>query len=275
MKLNLSNLASRILVSVTLVFASSLVSAAPDSDVQEFWMAHDEQSKIEVSHQAWQDLLDKYLDADHASGVNRFNYKAVESSDRKALDDYLDSLQSLDPRQLSRNEQLAYWVNLYNALTAQVVLEEYPVESIRKIRFLTSPFGPWDKNLLKIQGKKLSLNDIEHGILRPIWKDPRIHFAVNCASIGCPNLVDEAFSAANADELMTDAANDFINHSRGVEIKGDTLVLSSIFDWYGGDFGSNEAEIVAYIAQFFDGDTSQLKGLTKFEYQYDWNLNQP
>jgi len=275
MKAILVNWSSRILAVVALLLVGSETFAAPDAEVQEFWMAHDEQSTIEVSHETWQDLLDKYLDAEHASGVNRFDYKAVDKADRKLLDDYLDSLQSIDPRKLSRNEQLAYWVNFYNALTAHVILEEYPVESIRNIRFLTSPFGPWDKNFVKVQGKKLSLNDIEHGILRPIWKDPRIHFAVNCASIGCPNLLDEAFTAANADELMEDAAHEFINHSRGVEIKGDTLVLSSIFDWYGGDFGQNEAEIVDYISEYFESDASTLGSFTKFDYQYDWNLNQP
>jgi len=275
MKLQLSNWIKQILLSFAFMLLSGSVAAAPDSQAQEFWTAHDEQSTIEISHEAWQDLLDKYLDADHASGVNRFDYAAVGKADRKVLDNYLDLLQSVDTAKLSKNEQLAYWINFYNALTAQVVLEEYPVDSIRKIRFLASPFGPWDKNLVKVQGRKLSLNDIEHGILRPIWKDPRIHFAVNCASIGCPNLVDEAFTASNADELMEEAAKDFINHARGVEIKGETLVLSSIFDWYGSDFGSNEAEIVAYISKFFDGDIEQLKRLSKYKYQYDWNLNKP
>lgn len=275
MTLGLFKYAKRGLVSIAMIFSGGLVSAAPVSEAQEFWMAYDEQSTIEVSHQLWQGLLDKYLDANHASGVNRFNYEGVSKADRKSLDDYLDSLQSLDPRTLARNEQLAYWINFYNALTAQVVLEEYPVDSIRSIRFLTSPFGPWDKNLVKVQGKKLSLNDIEHGVLRPIWKDPRIHFAVNCASIGCPNLADEAFTAINADELMDEAASDFINHARGVEVKGTKLMLSSIFDWYGSDFGSNQAEIVNYISQFFDGDSSKLKAVDQFDYQYDWALNKP
>jgi len=248
-------------------------NAAPDAEAQEFWTKHDPSSEVEVSHDAWQNLLDTYLDAEHASGVNRFDYGAVSEADRAALDGYLDSLQALDPRTLNKGEQLAYWINFYNALTAQVVLEEYPVDSIRSIRFLTSPFGPWDKNLVKVQGKKLSLNDIEHGILRPIWKDPRIHFAVNCASIGCPNLDEEAFTAANADELMEAAAKSFINHSRGVELEGETLILSSIFDWYGGDFGANEQEIVAYISRFYDGDRSGLASVSQFEYQYDWDLN--
>ncbi len=248
-------------------------AAAPDAKAQEFWMKHDPNSEIEVSHEAWQNLLDTYLDAGHTSGVNRFDYGAVTKADRAVLDKYLESLQAVDPRLLNKDEQLAYWINFYNALTAQVVLEEYPVDSIRSIRFLTSPFGPWDKNLVVVQGEKLSLNDIEHGILRPIWKDPRIHFAVNCASIGCPNLDEEVFTAANSDELMEAAAMSFINHTRGVDVSGETLILSSIFDWYGGDFGENEQEIVAYIARFYDGNRQDLEKISKIEYQYDWDLN--
>jgi len=258
-----------------LLLLAFTASAAPESEAQEFWTKHDQNSTTEVSHDAWQDLLDTYLDADHQSGVNRFDYAGVSKEDRASLDDYLDALQDLDPRKLNKNEQLAYWINFYNALTVQVILEEYPVDSIRSIRFLTSPFGPWDKNLVKVQGKKLSLNDIEHGILRPIWQDPRIHFAVNCASIGCPNLDEEVFTASNADELMQAAASSFINHTRGLEVKGNTLVLSSIFDWYGGDFGSNEKEIIAYLAKFYQGDAAELSAISDVSYQYDWNLNKP
>jgi hypothetical protein len=257
------------------VFGNGSANATPDSDLLEFWQVHDEQSMVEVSHQQWQDLLDAYLDADHESGINRFNYAAVSEADRAILKKYLQYLQAQDPRKLALDEQLAYWINFYNSITVQVVLNKYPVESIRSIRFLSSPFGPWDKNLVKVQGQSLSLNDIEHGILRPIWKDPRIHFAVNCASLGCPNLVDEAFTASNVDELMDEAASDFINHPRGAKIQGNKVVLSSIFDWYGQDFGRNESEILSYLSSFFDKDVASLDGLRDIEYQYDWDLNKP
>ncbi|MBL4672548.1 MAG: DUF547 domain-containing protein [Arenicella sp.] len=274
MKLHYLNWLANIAVLLALGATINLAVAAPDSKIQKFWMTHDETSTTEVSHQAWQEILDKYLDAEHASGVNRFDYAAVKKSDRRLLNDYLDALQAIDPHLLSRAEQLAYWINFYNALTVRVVLEEYPIESIRSIRFLTSPFGPWDKNLVKVKNQDLSLNDIEHEILRPIWQDPRIHFAVNCASIGCPNLIDKAFSAANSDELMEAASLDFINHSRGVEIRGGKVTLSSIFDWYGDDFGVNESEIMAYIRRYrhVSGETHNI---TSVEYQYDWKLNRP
>lgn len=275
MKFRYVNWLANIAVSFALGATINLAVAAPDAKIQQLWMSYDETSTTEVSHQAWQQILDTYLDTEHDSGVNRFDYDAVTKADRRLLNDYLDALQEIEPPLLSRAEQLAYWINFYNALTVQVVLEEYPVESIRHIRFLSSPFGPWDKDLVKVNNQSLSLNDIEHEILRPIWKDPRIHFAVNCASIGCPNLIGEAFSAANSDELMEAAASDFINHSRGVEISGDSRVtLSSIFDWYSDDFGDNESEIMSYIRRYRH-TSDEIDNITSFEYQYDWALNRP
>ncbi|MFT6407191.1 MAG: hypothetical protein ACJAQ6_000601 [Arenicella sp.] len=281
MTLGFSNWLVSLVVAVALMLTHGSAVAAPDAKLQEFWLPHDEASTRQVSHQAWQDILDKYLDTEHASGVNRFDYAALKKTDRKRLGGYLDSLQAIDPSRLSRAEQFPYWVNLYNALTVQVVLQNFPVDSIRSIRFWASPFGPWDKNLLRIKNKKLSLNDIEHGILRPIWKDPRIHFAVNCASIGCPNLIGQAFSAVNSEQLMEAAASDFINHSRALEIRGDAVKLSSIFDWYGADFGANESEIMDYIGRYLDRSSKAVEGrskfssITKFEYHYDWVLNKP
>lgn len=250
--------------------------AAPKADLIKFWSAHDPDSQAQVSHVAWQDLLDRYLDAKGDSGVNRFDYAAVSKDDSKKLGFYLNSLQKLDPRSLSREEQFPYWVNFYNALTVKVVLDEFPVDSIRDIRFLTSLFGPWDKNLVEVADKKLSLNDIEHRILRPIWRDPRIHFVVNCASIGCPNLAPEAFTAANTERLMESSAIAFMNHKRGVDI-GDKVILSSIFDWYGADFGSNQSEILSYVSEYYDGADKPklLEKDVKIQYQYDWDLNKP
>jgi hypothetical protein len=281
MKLTFSNWLAGFFIAAALGVISSLAVAAPDSKLQEFWVVHDETSNVKVSHLAWQEILDKYLDTAHPSGVNRFAYAAVKKDDIKLLGSYLESLQVIDPRRLSRAEQLPYWVNFYNALTVQVILKEYPIESIRGIRFLSSPFGPWDKNLVKVQRKNLSLNDIEHGILRPIWKDPRIHFAVNCASIGCPNLIGKAFSAKNSDTLLEAAASAFINHSRGVEVSNEGLMLSSIFDWYSSDFGASRSAVMTYISRYLDGGSQLIDkvnksdSVIKIEYQYDWALNKP
>ena len=267
-------LVRKLFLSIILLTASVGVNAAPSADAISFWTVSNEDSSEVVSHSAWQSLLDKYLVADAPGGVNLFNYKGVSQADRKALQSYLEQLESIDPRQLNKAEQFAYWVNMYNALTVEVVLKDYPVSSIRKIRFLTSPFGPWDKNFMSIEGQKLSLNDIEHGILRPIWQDPRIHFAVNCASIGCPNLMPIAFTSANSDELMEQAAHDYIGHTRAFSIDGDNLKLSSIFDWYGDDFGDDQAAVIEYLSDYVNDDIDfDPFDSYKVKFDYDWSLN--
>lgn len=258
-----------------LALTASLSSmAAPDSEIWQHWNVSNETSTAVVSHQAWQEILDVYLVSNAVDKVNRFKYGKVTPEDKSKLEQYLSSLSDTDPRELKRDEQFAYWVNLYNALTVKVVLDKYPVKSIRKIRFLSSPFGPWDKSLIKIADTKITLNDIEHRILRPIWQDPRIHFAVNCASIGCPNLQPTAFTASNFDELLETSAEQFINHPRGLQRDGQALMLSSIFDWYGSDFGNDEEQIIEYFSDFLDDDKQALiEHYENIEFQYDWSLN--
>ena len=106
--------------------------------------------------------------------------------------------------------------------------------------------GPWGRALIEVEGEALSLDDIEHRILRPIWRDARIHYAVSCASIGCPNLQRTAFTDTNADELMAAAAHAYINHSRGVRIDGGRLIVSKIYSWFREDFGATDAAAVAH-----------------------------
>ena len=260
---------------VLLLSFSVSALAAPGADAWEIWIASDDQATKTVAHDKWQTILDKYLVDETDDGVNLFAYGKVSDADKKLLKGYLSELTAQDPRSLNKNEQMAYWINMYNALTIDVVLDEYPVSSIRKIRFLTSPFGPWDKSLIEIAGEDLTLNDIEHRILRPIWQDPRIHFAVNCASIGCPNLQGVAFTSDNLEELLDKGALEFINHDRGVTRNADKLKLSSIFDWYGGDFGDNVDEIVEYLGDFISDERQELlEDYQSVSYDYDWSLNE-
>jgi len=261
---------------ITVLILSTAVRAAPKSVLIEGWQAHNAESTVQVDHSAWQAILDKYLDDTHASGVNRFDYAAVSAEDKQSLVQYLESLQAIEPHRLSKDEQKAYWINFYNAGTVNVVLDNYPVGSIRNIRpnLFALSRGPWNYAYFTVSDAKLTLNNIEHGILRPIWKDPRVHFVLNCASIGCPSLLKEAFSAHNVNNLLDRAAATFLNHPRAVSLKGQTLMLSSIFDWYRGDFGDSEAEIVKYIGQY--SSAAELNnGAEGFsiKYHYDWSLN--
>ena len=225
-------------------------------------------------------MLDRYLVANDPSDVNLFNYKGVRKSDRAVLDNYLGAMQKLDPRSYNKAEQQAYWINLYNALTVQLILDNYPVKSITKLGESLFAFGPWDDDAAVVQGKTLSLNHIEHKILRPIWKDPRIHYAVNCASYSCPNLSAKAFTAKNTEQLLNDGAIAYVNHPRGVTVKGEDLLISSIYDWYLVDFGDNQKSLLKHLKQYAKPDLKkQLDAFNSkrgdIEHNYDWSLNEP
>lgn len=257
------------------VLLIALMPLAADSPAEKFF-PYSADSNLSVDHSPWAGILDKYLDADHPSGINRFDYKSVTPSDRRALDDYVESLQSVDVAALNRDEQMAYWINFYNALTVKVILDHYPVDSIRDISLPGSRGGPWKAALVTVKGTELSLDDIEHGILRPIWKDPRIHYAVNCASIGCPNLADQPYEADRLEEMLDNAARGYVNHPRGVGFDGRRITLSSIYNWYNEDFGDRNG-LMDHLLKYADSDTADaLRGYDgRFRYDYNWELNQP
>jgi Protein of unknown function, DUF547 len=246
---------------------------APGKSLWQRWTANDSASMAHIDHGGWTGFLQKYL---VAGEVYRIRYAAVTQADRRALDGYVGALAVLPISKYNRAEQLAYWVNLYNALTVSVVLDHYPVSSIRKID--TSPgllaVGPWDKRLVTIEGQSITLNDIEHRILRPIWNDPRLHYALNCAALGCPSLRPTAFTAENASRLMEQAAGDFIN-GRGVQVIGDRLIVSSIYAWYMEDFGGSEAGVLAHLRHYAAPPlAAKLAGYRAIDGDsYDWSLN--
>src|SRR5688572_7580705 len=170
-----------------LLMAFSLAAlAAPKAELWQRWAAS-APSKVGIDHAAWNDFLVRHVQLGK-DGINRIAYGKVGKADRDALRAYLEAMQRVPIRKFNRDEQRAYRINLYNAATVDVVLAHYPVDSILKIDISPGLFakGPWKKKLLQVDGEAVSLDDIEHRILRPIWKDPRTHYAVNCASIGCP-----------------------------------------------------------------------------------------
>ncbi|MBE0502004.1 MAG: DUF547 domain-containing protein [Desulfuromonadales bacterium] len=254
------------------------IFAAPQPELWPRWQAFDANSTVTVDHFAWADFLGHYLVTKHPSGINRVRYAAVTSEDKKRLAGYLDSLQGTAVSTLNRQEQKAYWINLYNALTVKTIIDHYPVKSIRDIDISPGWFsdGPWDARLLTIEGEKLSLNDIEHRILRPIWQDNRVHYAVNCASLGCPNLQSEPFTVETLEELLDRSASDYINHPRGMKVEGDKAILSSIYNWFQVDFGGNAEGVRQHLLKYAEADRAEyLKtGKVIFSYDYDWGLNE-
>jgi hypothetical protein len=178
---------------------------------------------------------------------------------------------------MSRPAQFAYWVNLYNALTVRTVLERYPVASILDIKLSAGPlsFGPWRAKLVEVAGIPLSLDDIEHRILRPIWRDPRIHYVVNCASLGCPDLPAAPLDPRDLDATLDAAARAYIAHPRGLAFDRDGLVLSKIYSWFREDFGGDEAGLRAHLALYASpGAAARIARARAIAgYRYDWALN--
>jgi hypothetical protein len=252
--------------------------AAPASELIPFWDDREETSQLKVDHTPWQTLLDTYLDDQHSSGISRFDYAGVSNFDTRTLRSYLEYLQSLDPRQLNDQEQKAYWINLYNAYTVfLVVSDRRNLETIRQIKSGLFTAGPWSKKTLLVLHQELSLDDIEHGILRPIWKDNRIHYAVNCASLGCPNMSKTAFTSENTEALLEGAAEIFVNHRRAASVNNEgRLVLSEIYDWYKEDFGGNLGGILSHLRKYARPELlAELRNVTRVSYEYDWALNRP
>jgi hypothetical protein len=249
---------------------------APKAEAWPRWEAHVPGSELRVDHDPWDRILQQHLLAG-ADGIHRFDYARLQRRGLQRLETYLALLGATPVSQLDRDHQLAFWVNLYNALTVHTVTQAYPVESIRDIDispgFLAD--GPWGKALISIEGQSLTLNDIEHRIVRPLWGDPRVHYALNCASIGCPNLERRAFRAANLDAMLDTAARNFINSPRGVWWKGGDLAVSSIYAWFQEDFGGDDAGILTHLRRYAEPELARrLAEIRHISYHdYDWRLN--
>jgi hypothetical protein len=251
--------------------------AAPKSELWSYWGAYQSQSRIKVDHQIWQALLSRYVLLSD-DGIHRVAYGEFDETAKAKLREYLDAMSRIAPTQLNRDEQLAYWINLYNAQTIQVVLDHPRKKSILSM----GPFfslGPWDEPYLTIENKPVTLNDIEHRILRPIWQDHRLHYVLNCASIGCPNLSQTAYRATSIAQQMADAQIAFLQHPRAISFtdRGE-LQLTSLFDWYLADFAPDVFGLLAYLAvqrPDLAADLAAMAGNAdaKINYVYDWDLN--
>lgn len=234
---------------------------------------------VTVDHAAFAGLLRTYATSG-PDGVVRVDYGAFKARGQAALRTYIAQLEAVDVGALNSREQFAFWANLYNAKTLDIVLDHYPVASIKDISLgggvvaaLTG--GPWKAKVVTIKGVALSLDDIEHGIMRPVFKDPRVHYAVNCASIGCPNLPLAPFTGALLEEQLDAAARAFVNHPRGVSVEGQDVIVSSIYHWYKVDFRGTDAGLLAHLRRFAEPPLlAKLKSASQVsDHRYDWSLN--
>jgi hypothetical protein len=212
-----------------------------------------------VDHTSWDILLKKYVD-DHGN-VDYTGFK----QDTRLLGNYLDYLaENPIANTASKEERLAYYINLYNAGTVQLILDHYPLKSIKDI------FRPWGKDRVKVGNENYSLSEIEHDILRKM-EEPRIHFAINCASYSCPILLNEAYSASKLEEQLERATSHFINDPSKNNITPTTVELSKIFKWYENDF-TEKYSLIDYVNLYADIKISQDSKINFLT--YDWGLNE-
>lgn len=192
-------------------------------------------------------------------------------ADRAGLDSYLEKTGAVtesDFNGWSESEQIAFLSNVYNAETLQLIIDNYPVDSIKDLGGLIST--PWDKKTVILFGEETTLNKVEHDILREDYDEPRIHFALVCAAVSCPPLRREAYTGAKLDSQLDDQARVFLAQSGKNRIEGDTVYLSKIFDWYGGDFGRNDEALLNALNPWIEGETA---GKDIDYTDYDWSLN--
>lgn len=221
-----------------------------------------------VDNSLYADLLRKYV----KDGI--VDYQGLKDEENK-LDAYLRVMEQTDTSKLSRDEQLAFYINTYNATTIKFVLSAYPgIESIRDLggRFFNKPF---EKKIVRIEGKTISLDDLEHGIIRPRFKEPRVHFAVNCASKSCPPLISEPYQGSTLDQQLTASTRAFLNDSEKNYLDGKKLYISKIFKWFGKDFND---DVIGFFIRFADEElkrklTADRDYITVKYLDYDWSLN--
>lgn len=209
-------------------------------------------------HSTWDQLLRTYV-----SSSGQVNYSGLKASGGE-LDAYLDLLKANPPASdWGKNQTMAYWINAYNAFTVKLILDNYPLASIKDI----DNGSPWDRKWIAIGGKTYSLNQIENDILRARYKDARIHFAVNCAAVSCPPLYNRAYTADNLASALNARTSKFINDSQYNTLANEQVEISKIFDWYGVDFGKPLDFIKGYTRQDISPDAK-----VTFK-TYDWQLN--
>ena len=211
-----------------------------------------------VSHSSWSKVLSKYVTAeglvDYVSIKKDVNFKT-----------YLELLSRAQPENTNwtKQEKMAFWINTYNAFTIKLINENWPVKSIKDIQ------DPWDQQLIVINGNKYSLNDVEHKILRKMG-DPRIHFAIVCASYSCPVLLNAAYDGATLDAQLTEQAKAFVNDSKRNIIQADNLKISKLFSWFKSDFTVNRT-LIEFLNKYA---SVKINSSAKVEYlDYDWSLN--
>ncbi|MCK9503399.1 MAG: DUF547 domain-containing protein [Porticoccaceae bacterium] len=259
-----------------LLLGSHSVVAAPQAEYWSLWDKSNESNQDVIDHSLWDGLLASYAVAEEDEGIVTFRYGDMNVQAHKQLAQYIDNLEQIDPRIYSSLEQKAFWMNLYNALTVQAVTEN--LQTLKKADF-AQPLAPevWSEKRVKIASEKLSLNDIQHRILRPIWKDHRVLFGLNCATRDCPNLSPRAYTALNIKSQLSEAGQRFINTNAGLLYSNGVLHASRLFKEYMADFAADEKTLTKVFAHYArDMKALYVLGYTgTIDFTTDSRLNMP
>lgn len=220
------------------------------------------------SHEIWDELLNEYVNED-----GFIDYKGI-LSEKVKFENYLELLSNNAPaNSWNENEKLAYWINVYNAFTVKLIIDNYPLASIKDLNpTLSIPTvnTVWTKESFKIGGENFSLDRVEHKILRDEFEEPRIHFAINCASFSCPVLRAEAFKAEKIEMQLAEQARSFINDPQRNKITENAVELSKIFNWFGGDFKKGQT-LIQFLNKYSEVKISDNAEVDFMDYQ--WSLN--
>lgn len=253
---------SRSIIFYTIIISTTLTACGQTS-------SHQGKSSKILNHTAWNELLNK-----HVNNTGDVDYSGF-IKDSTFLNDYLQELAINVPKDTwPKNDQLAYWINLYNAATIKLITNHYPLTSIKEIgSSIQIPFinTPWQIEFINVNDQILDLDKIEHGIIRKKFEEPRIHFALVCAAESCPNLRGEAYQGAKLNQQLTDQAHVFLSDKTKNDITKDHIVISKLFKWYGGDF-KKKTTLIKYLNQYSPTPISKDAGIAFMEYK--WQLNE-
>ncbi len=253
---------------ILLVFGLGLSAPAQAQELVDVFNKTGANEK-QIDYAPYREFLETYMKASN-DGVNRFSYGNITAEGRGLLTTQLSILHGIRIIDYNKNIQLAYWINLYNIIVLHAVVKNYPIESIEDIPKV------WKTDYVTVQGQKLSLDDIEHAIIRPIFKDWRIHAALNVAAISSGNIPFKPYGTNNLDYELNQTATQWLSHPRTFHGEGNTLRLSTVFKWYKEDFGDSREGLLSIIQQNLN-DFAMIKFNTykdkKIKYFFDWTLN--
>lgn len=266
-----------VITAPAIVEPAPVVTAPPAARVETVQTAEVAAPAVSTPASAYAAILERRISRGEG-GLNLFDYAGAKAAgEGTVIKAYTDHLASQNPDAMSENDQIAYWANLYNALTVNLILDNYPVKSIRKVKAGTFSTGPWKRDEVTVNGKVLSLNDIEHEILRKRYPNPAlVHYMVNCASIGCPNLQPKLWSGATLDADRDAAAREFINSPRGAKVSGKKIKASEIYSWFKADFGGTKTTTLEHFRKYAGPELrAALDAGAKIDgFGYNWDLNE-